>query len=885
MAPTPRKSARQAFNHTWHETDAALLDLTSLPVCKAPRAWERRPETKKSTNGKQMRVWRRYGLRSGPANTSAVDEDDEEHDSRSRPVKKLQRMSPKAMGVPTPLRHGKARAFKTTRWDRRKSTLPRKKSVQAGSSLTDVEHNSHGDVTEPSIQDDSLTEAKIIGDDTNLAFTFTMEDGSDEPQNSGSPTSPQSPIPSHAGSEFSVEQDATIARLFCSPEKNVILNEHHGYSSRTSPRPEEESELYIVGGDMGETQAATNVPETQEENQYESSTKDPGLEVSCRTNAPIYRAVAVEILRRPIESMDEVGDAEMSEITLEILSPKMEGAPGASEERDSTQEEFTLTEASLQLDIQQDEATASHFQETEGSLGDAKAAEQINMTDDLKLSPVKANVSGQHVASDAMNPFQDIAEGLTLGFTKSTSTERTPRRLRSPSPPPIQSGTEDATLTIALDDDTALLKDFLTRAAASKANKAATIARRSSLQNRRDSDVVRHALASPRKVLEDKDPNSPSKHDNEVTLDLSQNLTLRMEPQPPLSPTQDEVEPAEGVQETSEEAKSSSSSRRSSRARKTRLPAPPLAAPQIEKPKIAVRRADGSEHIVLKKTDAQELSLMTRNNTRKNKQGALSVSLRLLKLKSEAVLSAAGDDTNTRDAVSGKKSVRWDEQLAYFQEGTDTMANMLAEAESLATPDELSLPMAGSTPKVKAKPKIPKVKSSTSTPKIRRVKGLGTANGTPGKALLSPSSMLPDDVREEKEAAEAQPQRLPKPKTTKAKKMAVASTSAQGSSSSEPIDGRVPSLTVAPVGIEAGSNSSSTTTTTTTKERKSRLATPKKVKLPQPASSVAGDGKENQQRTGIGGATPKKGIPVPQVVIPTSVGMDTGLPRRRGKRV
>ena len=68
---------------------------------------------------------------------------------------------------------------------------------------------------------------------------------------------------------------------------------------------------------------------------------------------------------------------------------------------------------------------------------------------------------------------------------------------------------EDATMTFAFDDDTALLKNFLSRAAASKANKAENIARRESLQNRRDSDVVRHALASPRKVLEDKDPTRP----------------------------------------------------------------------------------------------------------------------------------------------------------------------------------------------------------------------------------------------------------------------------------------------------------------------------------------------------------------------------------------
>jgi hypothetical protein len=125
MAPSPRKSTRSTFNNTWHETDAAFLDPTSLPLSKAPRAWERKTQVTVSRDGKQKKIFRRYATRSRAANTPDVDEDDEEeHDSYSRAVKKLQRMSPDAMEKNATIAKGKRRAFKATRWDRRKSVLP-----------------------------------------------------------------------------------------------------------------------------------------------------------------------------------------------------------------------------------------------------------------------------------------------------------------------------------------------------------------------------------------------------------------------------------------------------------------------------------------------------------------------------------------------------------------------------------------------------------------------------------------------------------------------------------------------------------------------------------------------------------------------------------------
>jgi hypothetical protein len=271
---------------------------------------------------------------------------------------------------------------------------------------------------------------------------------------------------------------------------------------------------------------------------------------------------------------------------------------------------------------------------------------------------------------------------------------------------------------------------------------------------------------------------------------------------------------------------------------------------------------------VLKKSDAQELAVITRTNTRKNKQGAFTVNLRLLKLATEAIMEPllADKDDTPKEPVPGKKTLRWDEQLAYYQEHADTIASQLADAESLSTPDELSLPAAPSTK--------PRVSKDNSTPKIRRVRGLGTANGTPGKGLLTPASLLPDAVQ--KDAADVSaPKALPKPNPRPSKMKKPTPTSAAAAAAVPPP--KLAALEVAPVGIEPA------------KERKSRLATPKKVKL----SSAGAEGKEN---TATAAATLrpgplKKSIPAPKVYTPAVaapvVGVESGsgLPRRRGRKV
>jgi hypothetical protein len=120
MAPSPRKPAPQFFEQSWHETDSIAFDPASLPLSRAPRAWERKPERATTRDGKQKKIWRRYPLRSQPS--TAVDEDATQ-DSRSRAVKKL-RVRPENKEDSASRAGRKTRAARGTRWDRRRSVLP-----------------------------------------------------------------------------------------------------------------------------------------------------------------------------------------------------------------------------------------------------------------------------------------------------------------------------------------------------------------------------------------------------------------------------------------------------------------------------------------------------------------------------------------------------------------------------------------------------------------------------------------------------------------------------------------------------------------------------------------------------------------------------------------
>lgn len=324
---------------------------------------------------------------------------------------------------------------------------------------------------------------------------------------------------------------------------------------------------------------------------------------------------------------------------------------------------------------------------------------------------------------------------------------------------------EEARSKPRLSDDTAILHAFLNRVAANKKTPTPT-AKRESLSNRRDSDVVRQALASPAKpdVLGDLDPNSTSPRKPLVAV-APEELDTSNEASP-----QDVADPPEMPLESSE----SSEPKPVRRSVRSRNQVTPLAAIRISPSrhgkgpsKIMIRSV--STPAVVKRTEAQELATVTRVNTRKNKGGSVMPVLRLCKLASEAASPELFTDQTsppgqTRDHV---KVVRWDTTLAYFQEFGDEPHTSQVDKDDPGA-DTTDAPEAASSTENSEEPKasrrqrastkagsasvqtaeeqppvsVPETpKATTQPPKKRR-----SRIATPAKGLLTAAALLPADV-------------------------------------------------------------------------------------------------------------------------------------------
>lgn len=369
-----------------------------------------------------------------------------------------------------------------------------------------------------------------------------------------------------------------------------------------------------------------------------------------------------------------------------------------------------------------------------------------------------------------------------------------------------------------LEDDKAKLSSFLQRVAANRNVKSTIVHKRESLQNRRDSDVIRKALASPRQVLEDKDTNlSPQRSlgPAEATLNLDQFLAspltrpvLRAKASPARVTSVDDGKPDDLA--PSEEG---SPRRRSSRARTTKLPQLSSGIATITPNKIPVR-TDGGGQINLNKTDVQVLAELVRRNTKKNKGIAINAPLRLIKLKLESLTTIVDGDPATVETLTkeGVKTVQWNEKLVEFATSPAT-----ADLEAAADTQE---------EKIVVPPK------KAGTPRsLRKLKGLGSSNGTPAKKVLQ-STLMPEEVEEAKAASAKMEAAKPKP---------------------------------APVKLDAAE-----TQDEPKKEKKSKILPPKKLNLNPSVTSISGlpvlAGKENA----VGLLSPAKKlskIPAPSSIL------------------
>lgn len=226
-----------------------------------------------------------------------------------------------------------------------------------------------------------------------------------------------------------------------------------------------------------------------------------------------------------------------------------------------------------------------------------------------------------------------------------------------------------------ISDDTSVLKDFLNRAQAKKAAKNVP-SLSADIPKLQGSPIRR----SPRKALE--------RHGSDT---VSPQKTRKPGKGPSTPPRKALVEEADSSDEQ-ETVHEPASFRRSTR---TRLPAPaktPPGAPSF----IPVRRGDGSDQVVLQKSHAQEMAIVTRANTRRNKGQSKPPLLALQELPADSPVKMTAKER----AADRAKSVAWAEQLAsYWMSNKDALVD---------NPEE-------------------------QRPRVRRMRGLGPVNGTPAK--------------------------------------------------------------------------------------------------------------------------------------------------------
>ncbi|KAF2163268.1 hypothetical protein M409DRAFT_57561 [Zasmidium cellare ATCC 36951] len=289
-----------------------------------------------------------------------------------------------------------------------------------------------------------------------------------------------------------------------------------------------------------------------------------------------------------------------------------------------------------------------------------------------------------------------------------------------------------------LSDDTALLQAFINRASESKnGRRTSATARRESLENRRNSDAVRQALASPAvkpaatDVLGDLDPNSPSPR-KQAAVECS------------IKPLQQEEQ-----DELAQSSPARTVSRRSGRSKKK--PETLSAATYSGPNKISIRGS--ADSVVLKKTEAQELAQATRSNTKKNKGGAVLPPLRLTRMAKEAALNDGNDvpEVAMEEGDANKKGIKWAETLATFYEGA-------SEPEISMMIDELSVPEPGagnesSRPDTEMTGlSAPTPASETpSKPRQRRLKPTRMAS-TPAQATRSTQASVEEEPAKETKA-------------------------------------------------------------------------------------------------------------------------------------
>ncbi|KAL4798615.1 hypothetical protein BDV19DRAFT_356589 [Aspergillus venezuelensis] len=237
-------------------------------------------------------------------------------------------------------------------------------------------------------------------------------------------------------------------------------------------------------------------------------------------------------------------------------------------------------------------------------------------------------------------------------------------------------------------EDTALLNNFLSKAKAKREAKAAA-----------EADAATVIAADPEETEEQKEeelePVQPPQQQVFVAIPTTERRVLEAldanSPSPAKSPSKSEK---------GEDNSGSPVARRSTRTRSLQR----AAAPTGFRTALSLRRARGNEFVFLQRTEAQELALQTRRNTKQNKGDSLHPKYTLQGLARQTPDSSPATDENARKTGKPKKYVTWND-------------DRLVEYEGESSDDELSRgPTTTAKPVVPAKPADKKRAASSRAP-------------------------------------------------------------------------------------------------------------------------------------------------------------------------
>ncbi|KAE8371359.1 hypothetical protein BDV26DRAFT_276264 [Aspergillus bertholletiae] len=347
------------------------------------------------------------------------------------------------------------------------------------------------------------------------------------------------------------------------------------------------------------------------------------------------------------------------------------------------------------------------------------------MTDDLQPGQCESQVSttdspGNVQLTDATEPAAASASVQDLTVEQESTLVR-------------------SALQSSLDgEDTELLNNFLSKAKAKREAKAAAAAMATQdTEEKADQEYMEIPdIPTPqgRRVLEDLDTNSPSPLKVQLSPSKGPGKTIdEKEEQPPSSP------------------------RRSTRAKPPpRMTTTTTAARNT----LMLRRAKGNEFVFLKRTEAQELALATRRNTRQNKGGAMLPKYTLQTLAQQSSDSEVNSDDDKSAGDSGRrrgsaKRVSWNDDRLVEYEGesgdgnSDDAAGREGKSKNPEKRKAASSRTTHSQDPSKTGGDIVPAAATTATPRARRVRRLGTPKPTAAvDAGASPStSMSPPEPR------------------------------------------------------------------------------------------------------------------------------------------